>query len=143
MYATSAFERPSENVSYENLLDNSSELKENPMSLKFNSLEIEDETTKRSINFFDLPQEQKEVFTDLLLMEEAKSMTAKIEAAPALKEILLKENLATSRVIEREGLKVSDRIHKLEYQFSEDNGLLILKELNTPNKEVMIWKRRR
>lgn len=104
MYATSAFERPSENVSYENLLDNSSELKENPMSLKFNSLEIEDETTKRSINFFDLPQEQKEVFTDLLLMEEAKSMTAKIEAAPALKEILLKENLATSRVIEREGL---------------------------------------
>ena len=42
-----------------------------------------------------------------------------------------------------DGLKVSDRIHKLEYQFSEDNGLLILKELNTPNKEVMIWKRRR
>ena len=31
----------------------------------------------------------------------------------------------------------------LEYQFSEDNSLLILKELNTPNKEVMIWKRRR
>lgn len=99
MYATSAFERPSENVSYENLLDNSSELKVNPMSLKFNSLEIEDETTKRRINFFDLPQEQKEVFTDLLLLEEAKSMTAKIEAAP-----VLKENLATSRVIEREGL---------------------------------------
>ncbi len=104
MYATSAFERPSENVSYENLLDNSSEPKENPMSLKFNSLEIEDETTKRRINFFDLPQEQKEVFTDLLLLEEAKSMTAKIEAVPALKKFLLKENFATSRVIEREGL---------------------------------------
>lgn len=37
-----------------------------------------------------------------------------------------------------DGLKVSDRIHELEYQFSEDNGLLILKELNTPNKEAMI-----
>lgn len=37
-------------------------------------------------------------------MEEAKVMTEKIEAAPTLKEFLLKENLATSRVIEREGL---------------------------------------
>ena len=36
--------------------------------------------------------------------EEAKAMTEKIEAAPTLKEFLLKENLATSRVIEREGL---------------------------------------
>ena len=51
-----------------------------------------------------LPQEQKEIFTDLLLMEEAKVMTEKIEAAPTLNEFLLKENLATSRVIEREGL---------------------------------------
>ena len=51
-----------------------------------------------------LPQEPKEIFTDLLLMEEAKAMTEKIEAAPSLKEFLLKENLATSRVIEREGL---------------------------------------
>lgn len=50
------------------------------------------------------PQEQKEIFTDLLVMEEAKAMTEKIEAAPTLKEFLLKENLATSRVIEREGL---------------------------------------
>ena len=41
------------------------------------------------------------------------------------------------------GLKVSDRIHKLEYQFSEDNDLLILKELNAPDNEAMIWKRRR
>lgn len=57
-----------------------------------------------SIKDLALPQEQKENFTDLLLMEEAKAMTEKIEAAPTLKEFLLKENLATSRVIEREGL---------------------------------------
>jgi type I restriction system specificity protein len=57
-----------------------------------------------SANDLALPQEQKEIFTDLLLMEEAKAMTEKIEAAPTLKEFLLKENLATSRVIEREGL---------------------------------------
>ena len=57
-----------------------------------------------SANDLALPQEQKEIFTDLLLMEEAKALTEKIEAAPSLKEFLLKENLATSRAIEREGL---------------------------------------
>lgn len=104
LYATAAFDPPLSSATYENLMDNSSNLKDNPMSLRLKYLDIIDESTGRPVDFYNLPQEQKEVFVDLLLTEEAKSISSKIEAVPTLKDILKKENNATLRVIERRGL---------------------------------------
>ena len=104
MYGTSAFERPKAIQSYEMLMDNDSSLVENPMSLRLQSLTIEDEESGKSVDFFDMSVEQKQVFVDMLLVEDAKMLTEKINVAPALKTILQKENLITSRVIERNQL---------------------------------------
>lgn len=57
MYATSAFERPSENVSYENLLDNSSELKENSMTYTKGREVKHIITTQKGISFICSPSE--------------------------------------------------------------------------------------
>ena len=104
MYGTSAFERPKAIQSYEMLMDNDSSLVENPMSLRLQSLTIEDEESGKSVDFFDMSVEQKQVFVDMLLVEDAKILTEKINVAPALKTVLQKENLITSRVIERNQL---------------------------------------
>lgn len=104
MYGTSAFERPKAIQSYEMLMDNDSSLVENPMSLRLQSLTIEDEESGKSVDFFDMSVEQQQIFVDMLLVEDAKMLTEKINVAPALKTILQKENLITSRVIERNQL---------------------------------------
>lgn len=76
----------------------------NPMSLKLNGLNIQSEDKGKEVNFFDLPQEQKEVFVDYLLVDEAKDLSEKIAQAPELKDILATENLATTKTIEATGI---------------------------------------
>ena len=104
MYGTSAFERPKAIQSYEMLMDNDSSLVENPMSLRLQSLTIEDEESGKSVDFFDMSVEQKQVFVDMLLVEDAKMLTERINVAPEFKNMLQRENLITSRVIERNQL---------------------------------------
>lgn len=104
MYGTSAFERPKAIQAYESLMDNDSTLVENPMSLRLQSLTIEDEELRKSIDFFDMPIEEQQVFVDMLLVDDAQMITEKIKVAPELKTMLQKENLITSRVIERNHL---------------------------------------
>lgn len=104
MYGTSAFKRPKAIQSYEMLVDNDSCLVKNPMSLRLQSLTIEDKESGNSINFFDMGIEQQQIFVDMLLAEDAKMLTEKIQIAPELKFILQEENHITSRVIERNQL---------------------------------------
>ena len=104
IYGTSAFERPEAIQSYKMLMDNDSTLEDNPMSLRLQSLTIEDEESGKPIDFFDMPVEQKQVFVDMLLAEDAMMLTEKINAAPELKSMLERENLITTRVIERNQL---------------------------------------
>ena len=101
MYATEAFERPSTFVSYEDMDDNYEQSSENPVSLKLQSLDIVDDGTGDGVNFYDLPLDQKQIFADMLLVEEAKAISEKMDEIPGLREIVRNENIATQRVIER------------------------------------------
>ena len=114
IYATEALQRPNvpQGVSLE--MD-SAYLKENPMSLKLNSLDICDEETGEPINFFDLPEEQKKVFLDLYLLEEAKSLSKKLEQAPQLRTSLGKRNGALARLIAENNLLKQ----KVGYEYEE------------------------
>lgn len=78
----------------------------NPMSLKLNSLEITNEETGKPVSFFDIPAEQKEVFVDYLLVDEAKDLSDKLEKVPELKEVIEKENEAIGRAIQSTGAPV-------------------------------------
>lgn len=79
-------------------MDNDSSLVEKPDEFTgLQSLTIEDEESGKSVDFFDMSVEQQQIFVDmLLLVEDAKMLTEKINVAPALKTILQKENLITS-----------------------------------------------
>ena len=103
IYATGALQRP-RIIPGSSLKMDSAYQEENPMSLKLNSLDICDAETGKSINFFDLPEEQQKVFLDLYLLEEAKSLSEKLEEAPQLRRSLGKRNGALTRLIAENNL---------------------------------------
>lgn len=101
LYTTDAFAKPSTQVmSYDNFDDASQFLKQNPMSVRLQLLDIVDEETGEPVDFYDLPQDQKEVFADRLLQEDAKNISEKLKLAPEIALILEMENRATRKLIQ-------------------------------------------
>ncbi|MDD7438011.1 MAG: hypothetical protein PUK66_04125 [Bacteroidales bacterium] len=101
MYGTDAFQRPIAPTLDEESDVSDIETQVNPISLKLQSLIIENEETNESLDFFNLSLDEKRVFVDLLLASEAKMVSEKINKYPELKAILEAENRATSKLITR------------------------------------------
>lgn len=108
MYGTDAFQRPITSILDEESEASSTDTHANPVSLKLQSLIIENEETSESLDFFNLSPDEKRVFVDLLLASEAKSVSEKINKYPELKVILEAENRATSRVVTRYNIPTQD-----------------------------------
>lgn len=103
MYATNAFEKPTtsglsaKRLSTTESNENAESL-ENPIVEKLSSLNIQREEGQE-VDFYDLAEEEKQVFVDLMLVEEAKILAEKAAQAPEIIEVLAQENKATNTVI--------------------------------------------
>lgn len=107
LYATEALLEPSLAVSSYQLLDETAEARNlNPMSLRLKLLDIYDEETGEAINFYDLPIEQREVFVDKLLLEDASTISSRIDMVPGAAQLLEIENEVTRTLIEENSLTV-------------------------------------
>lgn len=96
MYASNAIELSSEDLER---LENEEDKEKNPMITKLKSLEILDEDLGREVNFYDLPLEQRRVFVDKLLDNEASDITKKLEQVPQAAHDLSVENAQISELI--------------------------------------------
>lgn len=60
--------------SYERFDESEETSKINPMALRLQLLDIVDDETGSAVNFYDLPQDQREIFVDKLLQEDARNL---------------------------------------------------------------------
>lgn len=120
LYATDAFmERPAaleklDLKSYKNFDDTKDSSEINPMSLRLQLLDIVDEETGKNVNFYDLPKDQKEVFVDKLLQEDAVNISEKLALIPEAKDLIATENNVTTRLLAENNIPVM-RVGDLSY----------------------------
>ena len=81
LYATGALDNRSAKLSlltnissYERFDESEETSKINPMALRLQLLDIVDDETGSAVNFYDLPQDQREIFVDKLLQEDARNL---------------------------------------------------------------------
>jgi len=60
---------------------------------------IVDDETGSAVNFYDLPQDQREIFVDELLQEDARNISSKLDLVPEASQMLEIENRATTKLI--------------------------------------------
>lgn len=88
-----------ERVSYKDIPDNDSTVFINPIALDLYTLDIENEDTGETVNFFDLPLEQKMVFLDKLYLSDIEKLTKKLDLIPSLIPSVAQENKAVGELI--------------------------------------------
>ncbi len=85
-------------------LDLEEELEANPMSLRLQTLEIIDAQTKRKINFYELPLEQREIFLEKYLEQEAVWISERVNSDPYIKANFTDQNNAIRDIINKNNL---------------------------------------
>ena len=85
--------------SYERFDESEETSKINPMALRLQLLDIVDDETGSAVNFYDLPQDQREIFVDKLLQEDARNISSKLDLVPEASQMLEIENRATTKLI--------------------------------------------
>ena len=106
LYATGALDNRSAKLSlltnissYERFDESEETSKINPMALRLQLLDIVDDETGSAVNFYDLPQDQREIFVDELLQEDARNISSKLDLVPEASQMLEIENRATTKLI--------------------------------------------
>ncbi len=120
MYATNSLEKPAQFRSTNNETDSP----KNPIIEKLKALNIYDDDSGKKLDFFDLPNEQKELFIDDLLASEANDMNLKLSSMPGLDKIIAEENKIANQVIEEERINKIKVGEEVSETFRSSNGLV-------------------